>query len=221
MKKRIIFLLLTLAMSFSLIACGGQGEDDNNVSKQEEIEDEEEKNTKEADQSEADQGKTDEGEADQGETDEGEAEDEEIQAFKEVDISTEGWEIIIKDVIRQSSLENISVQLGYTDATTNEFVKTASEGYEYFLIKMIINKDGSRETISWSNMILTDDKGNVYKRIDDTFLSDLDLDRMPGTDLNFGSHEGWFAYEVKEEANNLSLGYEFENETLEYEFSGN
>ena len=201
MKKKLIFLLLLESVIFSLTACGGEvdEEDDNDMEYNEVITEE-----------------TDEDQTEDSQTDEGQEE-----VSEKVDLSREGWEISIEDVIRQASLENISVQLGYTDAATSEVVQTATEGHEYFMIKMIINKDGSKETIQWSNMILTDDEGNTYKRIDDTFLADLDMLRMPGTDLNFGSHEGWFAYEVKEGASNLTLNYEFENESLEYTFKDN
>lgn len=194
-KKRLIFLLLLVGVVFSLTACGGEvNEEDNDMEDDKVITEE----------------------ADEDQTDEVQEE-----VFEKVDLSREGWEIIIEEVIRQASLENISVQLGYTDAATSEVLQTAAEGHEYFLIKMLINKDGSGETISWDKMMLIDDEGNTYKRIDDTFLSDLDMVRMPGTDLNFGSNEGWFAYEIKEGASNLTLNYDFENESLEYTFLDN
>lgn len=137
-------------------------------------------------------------------------------AFVPVDVSAGGWNIIIEDVLMEDSLENVDVVLGYTDATTNKFVKEAASGHEYVLLKMNISKHDSKENLSWDKFTLTDNRGNVYKRIDDTFIKDLGMVRMSGTDLNFGTNEGWIAFEVKEDTENLTLNYEFENETLSY-----
>jgi hypothetical protein len=137
-------------------------------------------------------------------------------AFVPVDVSAGGWNIIIKDVMVEDSLENFDVVLGYTDATTNKFVKEATSGHVYVLLKMNISKHDSKETLSWDKFTLTDNHGNEYKRMDDTFIKDLGLVRMSGIDLNFGANEGWIAFEVKEDAENLTLKYEFENETLAY-----
>lgn len=137
-------------------------------------------------------------------------------AFVPVDVSAGGWNIIIEDVMMEDSLENVDVVLGYTDATTNKFVKEAASGHEYVLLKMNISKHDSKENLSWDKFTLTNNQGNVYKRIDDTFIKDLGMVRMSGTDLNFGTNEGWIAFEVKEHTEKLTLNYEFENETLSY-----
>ncbi len=136
--------------------------------------------------------------------------------FVPVDVSAGGWNIIIQDVIIDDTLENVDVVLGYTDTTTNKFVQKATSGYEYVLIKMNISKHDSKETIIWEKFTLTDDQANVYKRIDDNFINDLGIVRMTGTDLNFGTNEGWIAFEVKEGVKSLTLKYDFKNETLTY-----
>lgn len=142
----------------------------------------------------------------------------EAEKFEPATINVGGWEIIIENVIRDSVMSNVSVVLGYTDAGTNEFEVAATEGYEYFLIKMKISKKDSKENIEWDKMTLTDSEGNVYKRADDIFISDLGMKRIPGTTLNFGSNEGWIAFEIKKEATRLSLGYNFAEADLSYSF---
>jgi hypothetical protein len=139
--------------------------------------------------------------------------------FEPATNNVSGWEITIENVMRDARMSNVSVVLGYTDATTNEFEAVATEGYEYFLIKMKISKKDSKENIEWDKMTLTDSEGNVYKRTDDIFISDLGMKRIPGTALNFGSNEGWIAFEVKEEAKKLTLGYDFAEADLSYTFS--
>ena len=40
------------------------------------------------------------------------------------------------------------------------------------MIKLKIEKDGSKETLDWANLKLTDSEGNEYSRMDDEFISE-------------------------------------------------
>ncbi|WP_343210331.1 hypothetical protein [Anaerolentibacter hominis] len=131
-------------------------------------------------------------------------------------ISVAGWTIGIENVEIDKSLENASTILGYTNVATSKFTAEAEDGYEYCLVKMSFEKEDSTEDISWDKFVLTDSEGNTYSRCDDSFLSDLGMKRIPGTSLNFGSHEGWLAFEIKEGASGLTISYPFENDTFEY-----
>ncbi len=124
-----------------------------------------------------------------------------------------GWHIVTELYEVNPSLENISVALGYGNIQTSEFVKTAQEGQTFCMVKLLIEKKGSKEVIDWDNMILTDSEGNEYHRIDDEFILDLGMKRMPGTKLNFGSNEGWICYEVPQDATGLTLSYAFDDGT--------
>lgn len=128
-------------------------------------------------------------------------------------VSIAGWKITVEDVQINPSLENVSVELGYTGVETTDYVKEASEGHTFCLVKMLIEKDGSKEVIDWSSMKLTDKNGTQYSRLEDEFITDLGMMRMPGTTLNFGSSEGWIAFEIEEGAEELVLCYPFEEET--------
>ena len=133
------------------------------------------------------------------------------------DTTVAGWQFVVEKLEKNKSLENVSVDLGYTGVETNDYVKEASDGNVYYLIKMQINKDGSTEAIDWASLKLTDSNGNEYTRIDDEFLTNLGMTRMSGTKLNFGSNEGWIAFEIKEDASGLTLSYPFESETYSCE----
>lgn len=132
-------------------------------------------------------------------------------AYGEV-VSAAGWNITVEDVEINSSLENVSVELGYTGVETSDYKKEADAGKTFCLVKMKIEKDGSKETLDWANLKLTDSEGNEYTRMEDEFISELGMARMAGTTLNFGSNEGWIAFEINENAEGLELSYPFEAE---------
>ncbi len=133
-------------------------------------------------------------------------------AYGEV-VSAAGWNITVEDVEINSSLENVSVELGFIQvwrqATTR---RKADAGKTFCMIKLKIEKDGSKETLDWANLKLTDSEGNEYSRMDDEFITELGMTRMAGTTLNFGSNEGWIAFEIDENAEGLELSYPFEAE---------
>lgn len=135
------------------------------------------------------------------------------QASGETEVG--GWELIQEEAIKNNSLENVSVDLGYTGVETSDYKKEASEGKTFCLIKMQINKKDSGEDIVWDKLILKDAKGNEYKRMDDSFLTDLGMMRMASASLNFGENEGWIAFEIDEDAEDLTLTYAFEDGAYE------
>ena len=127
-------------------------------------------------------------------------------------VSVSGWNITVEDVQKNTSLENVSVELGYTGVEKSNYQKEAESGKTFCLVKMLIEKDGSKETIDWSSLKLTDSEGNEYTRMEDEFLADLGMMRMTGNTLNFGKNEGWIAFEINENADGLELSYPFEEE---------
>ena len=99
-------------------------------------------------------------------------------------IEAGGWELIQEEAVKNNSLENVSVDLGYTGVETSDYKKEASAGKTFCLIKMQINKKDSGEDIVWDKLILKDAKGNEYTRMDDAFLTDLGMIRMSSASLN-------------------------------------
>ncbi len=132
---------------------------------------------------------------------------------------TGGWKITYEGLGIESSLKNVSEELGYADVSTSEVNKEANEGKEFCLIKLIFEKVDSSQEIDWTKLKLVDKEGNEYTRIDDSFLTDLSMKRLPGTILNFGVNEGWIAFEINESAEELSLIYPFEESELNIEIN--
>lgn len=130
-------------------------------------------------------------------------------------VSVAGWKITVEDVQKNTSLENVSVELGYTGVETSDYQKEADAGKTFCLIKLLVEKDGSKETIEWDKLKLTDGSGTEYTRMSDEFLTDLGMTRMTGNTLNFGSNEGWIVFEIDENAENLELCYPFEAESYQ------
>ena len=141
--------------------------------------------------------------------------------FQKIDLSSNGWEIVVENLIVQKELSDVNVMLGYSSSKTDKVEFAAEDGYKYLLMKMSISKDGSSENIEWENMYLKDADGNKYDRTDDGFLEDLNMERMPGTTLNFGSNEGWIAFSVPEDLNQVTLYYEFAKETIKCDLTLN
>ena len=56
------------------------------------------------------------------------AKSEESKTFDAETASVSGWNFTVEDVQKSKSLENVSVELGYTDVETNSFKKEASDG---------------------------------------------------------------------------------------------
>ena len=162
--------------------------------------------------SEADETTTEESAEDTKETAEEATEATSSSTFDSETASVAGWNLTVEDVELNDSLENVSVSLGYTGVETSDYQKDADDGKTFCLIKMSIEKDGSKESIDWAKMKVTDSEGNEYERMSDEFLTDLGMKRMPGNTLNFGSNEGWIAFEVNDDAEGLELSYSFESE---------
>lgn len=209
MKKKVLLPLMGAVLAAGLMTgCGGSN-------------DTKEESTKTESAAEADS----EDEADAADTDE--ADDEEDAGSDKAHVartnsnygdvvSAAGWNITVEDVEINASLENVSVDLGYTGVETSDYKKEADAGKTFCLIKLKIEKDGSKESLDWANLKLTDSEGNEYTRTDDEFITELGMIRMAGTTLNFGSNEGWIAFEINENAEGLELSYPFEAEAYNY-----
>ena len=128
-----------------------------------------------------------------------------------------GWHIQVENVRVDTSMQNVSVDLGYSGVETSEYVKEAGEGKTFCIVKLKIEKEGSREQIEWEKMVLTAADGREYHRIEDTFIADLGMKHMPGSNLNFGVNEGWIAFEIDQDAEGAVLSYPFEEETFSAE----
>ena len=214
MKKKVLLQVMGAVLVAGLMAgCGGTNDTKTEENTKTEAAADKADAKEETDSTEAEDTSEDSASTDSAEEDSAEADDTaaEAESTGEV-VSAAGWNITVEDVEINSSLENVSVELGYTGVETSDYKKEADAGKTFCMIKLKIEKDGSKETLDWANLKLTDSEGNEYSRMDDEFISELGMTRMAGTTLNFGSNEGWIAFEIDENAEGLELSYPFEAE---------
>lgn len=119
-----------------------------------------------------------------------------------------GWKISVLDSKVNDSLENISTSVGYGGGTsTSKVTKKPAEGKTFLLVKLLAEKEEGTAVINWNNLKVMDSSGKFYSRMEDNFLEDEGFKRMRGTSLNFGTNEGWIAFEVDKGDKDLYLKY--------------
>lgn len=75
-----------------------------------------------------------------------------------------------------------------------------SAGNVFLLIKLEVKKNVSgNHPLKWQDVTVQDNKGNVYKRIQDVFLKDYKYDRFSATDLKLDG-SGWVCFEISAES---------------------
>lgn len=132
---------------------------------------------------------------------------EEIPAKDEILVLAESeasscWKVELVEHQITGHLETV-VPVTQYDGSIDEvsYSNDAPEGKKYVLLKLKVSKDGKGTgDFSWENVCLRDAEGNVYHRINDSFLSDHEYERMAGTDIKFGSKTGWICFEIPEAA---------------------
>ena len=87
--------------------------------------------------------------------------------------------------------------------TTNEI--TPESGNTFLLLELDIEKTGTgRAAFSWSDAHIEDDEGNLYYRHpNDTFLTNLNIPRLKGTDIVLGHESGYVCFEIPKSATGL------------------
>lgn len=130
-------------------------------------------------------------------------------------VEAAGWKMDVLNYKIATSLHDIKKDLGIKKIDKDMAQAEAKEGYELVLVQLSMEKIDSMEQIQWDKFYLTDDSGNTYTRIEDSFLSDLGVTRMTGMDLNFGIKKGWIMFEIKEGYNQLRLNYKFKKARMD------
>ena len=94
---------------------------------------------------------------------------------------------------------------GDIQKTTNT-VKPES-GNTFLLLELKIEKTGvGRASFSWSDARVVDKAGNAYYRHpNDTFLANLNIPRLKGTDIVFGNEYGYACFEIPNTAEGLQF----------------
>ena len=97
-----------------------------------------------------------------------------------------------------------AVQYGGGILETTSEVKPAA-GNTFLLLELTIEKVGTgKASFSWSDAHIEDSAGNVYYRhANDTFLANLNIPRLKGTDIVFGNEYGYVCFEIPQSAEGL------------------
>jgi len=91
-------------------------------------------------------------------------------------------------------------------------IETTSEvqpgnGNTFLLMELVIEKIGTgRAAFSWNDAHIKDSNGNVYYRHpNDTFLANLGIPRLKGTDIVLGNESGYVCFEIPQAATGLQF----------------
>ena len=89
--------------------------------------------------------------------------------------------------------------------TQNE-VKPSS-GNIFLLLNLSVEKIGTgKASFSWSDAHILDKDGNVYYRHpNDTFLANINIPRLKGTDIVLGKESGYVCFEIPKTASDLQF----------------
>jgi len=81
------------------------------------------------------------------------------------------------------------------------------EGNTFLLLELTVEKIGTgRAAFSWADAHIEDSGGNAYYRHpNDTFLANLNLPRLRGTDIVLGKETGFACFEVSKGAEGLQF----------------
>ena len=89
--------------------------------------------------------------------------------------------------------------------TTSEF--TPATGNTFLLLELTVEKTGTgKASFSWGDARIRDSSGNEYYRHpNDTFLANLNIPRLKGTDIVFGNEYGYVCFEIPKDAAGLQF----------------
>ena len=119
---------------------------------------------------------------------------------------SEMWRVELLSAEMTESLITTRAALQYGGGvleTTNEVLPAA--GYRFLLMGFLIEKTGvGRAAFSWSDAHIVDSEGNAFFRHpNDTFLTHLNIPRLRGVDMVFGSEYGYVCFEIPHGAEGL------------------
>ena len=135
---------------------------------------------------------------------------------------SEMWRVKLLSADMTSSLITTRAALQYGGGvleTTNEVLP--SSGHYFLLMGLIVEKIGvGRAAFSWDDAHITDSYGNIFFRHpNDTFLTHLNIPRLRGVDMVFGSEYGYVCFEIPHGAEGLQLVADEGRIVLDVEFS--
>ena len=128
------------------------------------------------------------------------------QSAPETTGESEMWRVELLNAELAESLTATLAALQYGGGiveTTSEV--TPGVGNVFLLIELRIEKIGTgRASFSWGDAHIEDSVGNIYYRHpNDTFLANLNIPRLRGTDIVLGNESGYACFEISRTAEGL------------------
>ena len=129
-----------------------------------------------------------------------------ISQIENTTAQSDMWSVEILDAEKAESLTATMAAITYGGdlQETINLVEPGS-GNVFLLIELTIEKIGTgKASFSWSDAHVEDSKGNVFFRMgNDTFISNLNIPRLKGTDIVLGTETGYVCFEIPMESSGL------------------
>jgi len=108
-------------------------------------------------------------------------------------------QLISAETARSLSASTAVVQYG-GDILESTMAVLPEQGKHFLLLELSIEKVGEgKAAFSWNDAHIVDQDGNSYFRhSNDTFLANLGIPRIRGTDIVFGKESGYVCFEIPE-----------------------
>jgi hypothetical protein len=126
------------------------------------------------------------------------------------------WEITIIEAELSDDLSTTKSAVQYGgDSVSYDLNIKPTEGYHFLIIEMIIEKiEMGVSSFEWNKLYILDESGIRYQRLqNDMFLKNFNFPRIPSTNINFGSVEGFIAIEIPNSVLEQKLYLVYDNET--------
>jgi len=116
------------------------------------------------------------------------------------------WRVDLISAERFDNLTAVMEAVQYDgDLSRTEQDIEPKDGYVFLLLNLSIEKIGTgKASFSWSDAHIEDKNGNSFYRLEnDTFISNLKLPRLKGTDIVLGTETGFVCFEIPKDSGGL------------------
>ena len=120
------------------------------------------------------------------------------QSAKGSDQTQFTWQIVAREAKISASLVDQTTVTHYDGSSEIlTITHTAQNNNVFVLVHLQIKKAKAGGTaFQWDLLRLIDAEGQSYPRLIDDFLTQHQMDRLPGVELRLGDHDGWIAFEI-------------------------
>ena len=123
-------------------------------------------------------------------------------------VESDMWRVELLSAELADSLTATQAAVQYNgDVLETQSQVEPDSGNTFLLLHLTIEKIGTgKSSFSWTDAYIEDSDGNAYYRHpNDTFLTNLNIPRLKGTDIVFGSESGYACFEIPKTADRLQF----------------